>query len=414
MAEETTPTGAGDAFREVVRRAQATAEAVPGEGLRERKKRLTRQQISDTATAMFLEQGFDEVRVADVAEACGISEKTVFNYFPNKESLLLDREPAMEAMLRRALGPDAPPGSPVDAVVAEIEADLERTFGLWRDLDAPAIAGIRRFIELVENTPALRAAQRDMMDRQVQVAAESLAARAGVNPRDPEPQIAAVALIGLWGIQFDALKSLYANGQPEQQELALVGEQVRRAARLIDTGLWSFNAAVQGATSRQQLKVAAAAANDARKQVLVAITSARDAWRSTAAEAHARRAELEVERSPALRGGGRAGAARVAAPQRQPDAAGLEPRPAREHRRRRDRAGRMPRLSQRAALRRAAMRARDPGTRSQRPDGRGIGTLRAAAGRGSRGASEGLIRARRAKAVPRPRSSGRAGNRVAS
>ena len=43
------------------------------EGLRERKKRLVRQQLSDTATEMFLERGFDDVRVADVAAACGVS-----------------------------------------------------------------------------------------------------------------------------------------------------------------------------------------------------------------------------------------------------------------------------------------------------------------------------------------------------
>ena len=65
------------------------------EGLRERKKRLMRQLISDTATAMFLERGFDEVRVAEVAAACDVSEKTVYNYFPTKESLILDREEAM-------------------------------------------------------------------------------------------------------------------------------------------------------------------------------------------------------------------------------------------------------------------------------------------------------------------------------
>jgi Bacterial regulatory proteins, tetR family len=35
--------------------------------------------------------GFDAVRVADIAMACGVSEKTVFNYFPTKESLVLDR-----------------------------------------------------------------------------------------------------------------------------------------------------------------------------------------------------------------------------------------------------------------------------------------------------------------------------------
>ena len=50
-----------------------------------------RQQLSDTATQMFLERGFDDVRVTEIAEACGVSEKTVFNYFPTKESLILDR-----------------------------------------------------------------------------------------------------------------------------------------------------------------------------------------------------------------------------------------------------------------------------------------------------------------------------------
>jgi hypothetical protein len=60
-------------------------------GLRERKKQAMRRQLSDTAARMFLERGFDAVRVAEVAAACGVSEKTVFNYFPNKEALILDR-----------------------------------------------------------------------------------------------------------------------------------------------------------------------------------------------------------------------------------------------------------------------------------------------------------------------------------
>lgn len=67
-------------------------EPAPGaEGLRERKKRLLRQRLSDTATEMFLERGFDAVRVSEIARACDVSEKTVFNHFPTKESLILDR-----------------------------------------------------------------------------------------------------------------------------------------------------------------------------------------------------------------------------------------------------------------------------------------------------------------------------------
>jgi AcrR family transcriptional regulator len=63
-----------------------------------------RQLISDTATMMFLERGFDEVRVSEVAAACEVSEKTIYNYFPTKESLILDRE---EAMARPSAEPSA-------------------------------------------------------------------------------------------------------------------------------------------------------------------------------------------------------------------------------------------------------------------------------------------------------------------
>ena len=62
----------------------------PDEGLRERKRRLTRQLISDAATVMFAIHGFDNVRVAEVADRVGVSEKTIYNYFPTKESLVLD------------------------------------------------------------------------------------------------------------------------------------------------------------------------------------------------------------------------------------------------------------------------------------------------------------------------------------
>src|SRR6476659_10960290 len=73
------------------------------EGLRKRKKRLMRQQLSDTATQMFMERGFDAVRVTEIAKACGGSEKTVFNYFPTKESLILDRLESTMASLKSGL-----------------------------------------------------------------------------------------------------------------------------------------------------------------------------------------------------------------------------------------------------------------------------------------------------------------------
>src|SRR5580698_4344472 len=140
------------------RRPDWTPQQVPGlsgEGLRERKKRLMRQQLSDTATAMFLDRGFDGVRVADVAAACGVAEKTVFNYFPVKESLLLDRWDTTMASLRDSVACAGVP--PVDAVRAGLDGELTALVSwLASQPDVEVARGrVLRFGEMVGSTPAL-------------------------------------------------------------------------------------------------------------------------------------------------------------------------------------------------------------------------------------------------------------------
>ncbi|MEU6556396.1 TetR family transcriptional regulator [Streptomyces sp. NPDC046915] len=212
------------------------------EGLRERKKRLMRQRLTDTATEMFLEHGFDGVRVAEIAQACGVSEKTVFNYFPTKESLILDLGETTVTALRTGLA--ASGRYPVDAVLRVLSDELHGMTSWIAAQDDPAQAAalIRRFRELTRSTPSLRAYHRDMTDQLIGVAAEALAQRTGMSPDDPEPQIAATALLGLWPIQFRSLgKHLESVRTPEQVHKAVTTD-VRRAAKLIEAGLASFKA----------------------------------------------------------------------------------------------------------------------------------------------------------------------------
>jgi AcrR family transcriptional regulator len=209
------------------------------EGLRKRQKEQTRRLISDTATGMFLKDGFDAVRVIDVAAACGVSEKTVYNHFPTKESLVFDRFEEIETDIRRVFGLDRT--SPVEAAVDVIVTRLEAMFGDWggtgrsRDLTL-----IRRFSEMIQQTPALRAAQWEMLDRMAQIAAEGIAIRTGLDPDDPEPQIAANAILGLWRVQFGSMARHLATGRASDEVRNAVIADVRRAGELIDTGLSSF------------------------------------------------------------------------------------------------------------------------------------------------------------------------------
>ncbi len=209
------------------------------EGLRERKKREMRRQLSDTAARLFLQHGFDAFRVADVAEACGVSEKTVFNYFPTKESLVLDQLETTMSALRTGLADSSVP--PVQAALHILDTQLT---AMTTDLAASgnpgsAIAGYRRFSELIGSTPSLRAYQSDTMDRFVAVAAELLAERVGLRPDDPEPLIAAAALLGLWRVQYQSLRRHLATTPHPAQLHNKVTIDVHRAARLIENGLTS-------------------------------------------------------------------------------------------------------------------------------------------------------------------------------
>jgi len=214
--------------------------APTSEGLRERKKRLMRQQLTDTATEMFMQRGFDAFRVSEVAEVCGVSEKTVFNYFSTKESLVLDRLDSTMASLREAFLEVG--GSSLEVVlrVLDDELDAHTTWLASRDDPVEAAATFQRFRDLVDATPSLRAYESDMIDRLIDVVAQLLAERLGMMPSDPEPQIAATALVGLWRVQRQAMRRYLDGTRAPAVAHKAIGAAVDRAAQLINNGLTSF------------------------------------------------------------------------------------------------------------------------------------------------------------------------------
>lgn len=78
----------------------------------------TRARIAQVAARLFLERGFDDVTVAEVAREAGVSSVTVFKHFPRKEDLFLDRAADAEELLRAAVRERAPDVDVLDSLRA--------------------------------------------------------------------------------------------------------------------------------------------------------------------------------------------------------------------------------------------------------------------------------------------------------
>lgn len=85
-------------------------------GLRERKKRRTREALTDAALALFADRGYERTTVADIAAAADVAPRTFFSYFPNKEAVLFAGTDERLELIAAAFA-DLPDGlDPVDAV----------------------------------------------------------------------------------------------------------------------------------------------------------------------------------------------------------------------------------------------------------------------------------------------------------
>jgi AcrR family transcriptional regulator len=201
---------------------------------RTRKRLATRQTISDVATRLFMERGFDRVTIDEIAEAADVGRMTVFNHFPRKEDMFFDREQqahdlAFDAVCSRPAGL-----SPIQALGALAHHLVERP-----QKDFPLFVATRTFVETAQASETLKARARQMRDDFVRALAGVLANAAGRAKDDADGHLAAGLMAAAWSIAFvRGHAALSATGDVEAAKRIFLA--------LIDRGVSGTQAALAG------------------------------------------------------------------------------------------------------------------------------------------------------------------------
>ncbi|MFD1938639.1 MULTISPECIES: TetR/AcrR family transcriptional regulator [Nonomuraea] len=142
---------------------------------RERKKAATRQAIADAALELFLERGYDQVSISDIADAADVSKTTVFKHFTGKEALVFDQDQDQEAELITVVR-QRPAGQSI------LDALREHALDTLPPIEThPQRAA---FTRLVDSTPELRAYSERMWTRHTSALAAVIAEEFGVDHDD--------------------------------------------------------------------------------------------------------------------------------------------------------------------------------------------------------------------------------------
>ncbi|GAB2907701.1 TetR/AcrR family transcriptional regulator [Streptomyces mayteni] len=178
------------------------------EGLRERKKRQTRQRIGEAARALFLARGFDNVTIAEVAEAAEVSVNTLYNYVEAKEDLVLPPSELFARRLADFVQERAVGESAARAILSRLRDEVHR-----RDGRLGLTEGFAPVYLMMRAAPTLTA-RLELLGRQMTAElATVLAEETGTVPDDPLPRLVAHQLGALHALVFSEIGRLISAGQ---------------------------------------------------------------------------------------------------------------------------------------------------------------------------------------------------------
>jgi AcrR family transcriptional regulator len=195
---------------------------------RARKRVATRASISDAATRLFFERGFDQVTIDEIAEAADVARMTVFNHFPRKEDMFFDLDEEARAELLAALQTRKSCVGPVEALrlFAHTVVSARRPYVEFCNSS-------QMFIETIEASPALKARARAIRDELVRDVSKAVAQSVGRSPGDPDAHLLASVQVATWAVaMLEAHKAYQATKRTADAHQVLLAMADRGAEGL--------------------------------------------------------------------------------------------------------------------------------------------------------------------------------------
>ena len=151
-----------------------------------------RGRLEQAAMELYVERGFEQTTVAQIAKRAGLTERTFFRYFADKREVLFAGAGSLQDFLVGTLASAPDSAAPIDAVVVALEA-------------VGALLQERR--EYARQRQAVIAANAELQERELIKLASLASAIAGALRRrgvtDPAASLAAEAGIAVFKIAFE-------------------------------------------------------------------------------------------------------------------------------------------------------------------------------------------------------------------
>jgi AcrR family transcriptional regulator len=170
----------------------------PPQDRQSRKRLATRQKISDVASRLFVERGFDKVTVDEIATAADVARMTVFNHFARKEDMFFDLDERGREDLRAALEKRDAATSPIEALRLFAQTAIREQRPYVRFFEEES----ELFMRTIMGSEALKARARTIRDELTEMLAVALASTAGRKQPDPAATLAATLLVATWEVAF--------------------------------------------------------------------------------------------------------------------------------------------------------------------------------------------------------------------